>query len=278
MKVFVVKKSRIIAAIIAFIILLPCVMYGAEKPSAGVCLPILMYHQTSKNPSKWGKYVISPEEFEKDIVFLKEKGYEAVVIKDIIDFIYNKKPLPERPVMLTFDDGFESDYEYVFPILKKHNVKAVFSVVGAYTDIYSESDVIKHINYSHLSWEQIKEMEKSGLAEFQCHSYDLHTIGKRKGAAKIKDEAFSAYETMLISDTNKLLQEFEKEKITKPLCYTYPFGSLDKSSEKVLLSMGFSASLGAEEKLNYLSGKKEELYKMKRFNRHHGRDISKLIP
>ena len=121
-------------------------------------LPILMYHSVNPDKTRTGKYVITPENFESDLEYLENCGYTSISAKQLIKYVYNKEPLPDKPVLLTFDDGMYNNFKYVVPILKKHNAHAIFSVVGAYTDEYSENNITND-NYNNrlfIHWKKIR--------------------------------------------------------------------------------------------------------------------------
>lgn len=249
----------------------------AVSEVSGVELPVIMYHQVLDSPKKLGKYVISTYELESDLRLLSELGYETVTVGDVIDFCDGKRNLPRKPVMLTFDDGYRTDYLNVFPLLKKYNMSAVFSVVGAYTERYSTPGIDRHINYAHLSWDEIREMEESGLCEFQNHSYNLHSLDGRHGCLPINGESEEHYRAMIGNDM-KLSRELLRENLKKePLCFTYPYGGTNDDLRKIVKEEGFRASLGTYEKVNILTGNPEELYDIRRFNRAHGRDVGEIL-
>ena len=150
----------------------------AEAEDA-VELPIIMYHGLLKEEKRQGQYVISPDLFEQDLKYLQENGYTTVVVADLIDYVKNGKELPDKPVMITFDDGYYNNYLYAFPLLKQYNSKMVLSPIGRYTDEYTQNKDT-HANYAHCSWDAVREMMESGLVEFQNHSYNLHTPVCRK--------------------------------------------------------------------------------------------------
>ena len=179
--------------------------------------------------------------------------------------------------MITFDDGYESFYEYAFPILKERNCKAVFSIIGRYADEYTESED-HHINYSHCNWMQIDELAGSGLVEIQNHSYDLHTneAGKN-GSMKVSGEAVSDYEARLHEDIGKMQTLCEDWCGLTPTAFTYPFGSISAEALPVLKVMGFQAALTCLEKINYLTGDPEELFHLNRFNRPAGKSAQQIL-
>ena len=115
----------VIAVILCFGIYFAAVL--ASEPD-GVALPVIMYHSVLKDGARIGKYVVSPDSFEHDLAFLKDNGYETVSISDLTDFVYEGKKLPEKPVMITFDDGYYNNLVYAAPLLEKYNMKAVISV------------------------------------------------------------------------------------------------------------------------------------------------------
>lgn len=228
-----------------------------------------MYHHILKDSKKWGKYVISPGEFEDDIIYLKKEGYSTIVMQDLIDFVYYKKELPLKPIMLTFDDGYLSNYDYILPILEKYDCKAVISVVGEFIERNSV-ECVSNTAYSYMNWEQVNELVHSSYIEIQNHSYSMHKISKRKGASKKKGESYEQYKKALNNDIGKLQILMEEKTGYKPTTFTYPYGFSSKESNQILTDMGFLASLSCNVGVNYLSGVKEELYDLKRYNRPNG--------
>lgn len=241
-------------------------------------LPVLMYHHILKDTSFHGAYVISPDEFEKDLIFLKENGYSAITVKDLTAFVQNDVPLPEKPVMLTFDDGYLSSLEYALPLLLKYEMKAVISIIAKETELYSEN-TDRHVSYAHLTWEDLKQMEQSGAFEVQNHTYNMHKNkkGERCGTKRVNGESIEQYSTELKNDVG-LAQKLLKENCNiSPSCFTYPFGMVSDESLRIIKDMGFSASLSCEEGVNFITKNPESLYLLKRFNRAHNRSAQKIF-
>jgi len=230
----------------------------------GIPLPILMYHSILK--SKSGTYIITPTELEKDLVYMQSQGYTTVTMADILSYVEHNTPLPEKPIMLTFDDGCYNTLTYAVPLLEKYHMKAVISIVGAYTDTYSASDEANP-NYGYLRWKDIQMLLSSGTIEFQNHTYNLHATTSRKGCMKKKGESDAAYATVLKEDIGKLQNAFLEHTGYTPTTFTYPFGAISHASIPIIQELGFKASLSCAEGINYLHGSSEELYGLKRYNR-----------
>jgi peptidoglycan/xylan/chitin deacetylase (PgdA/CDA1 family) len=230
-------------------------------------VPIIMYHSILKDPSRSNKYTVTPAVLEEDLKYIKDKGYTTVTIADLISYVYDDSPLPEKPIVLTFDDGHYNNYGYLFPLLEKYDMKAVISIVGSYTDKFTETDEA-NLNYSYLRWKDIKELMDTGRIEFQNHTYNLHSnTGKRIGTKKIKGETDEHYKSILKDDILKLQQEFEENTNYTPKCFTYPFGGISNASLDIIKELGFKASLSCEQGINKLTKNPNSLYLLKRYNR-----------
>ena len=262
----------ILSALLAVIILLLCKISLSSLPvfteENSVRLPILMYHSVLADPQKTGKYVITPKKLEEDILYLKNNGYETVSLKQVIKFVYNGEPLPEKTFMLSFDDGMYNNLEYVLPILEKHDVCAIFAVVGSYTDEYSASGVT-NANYSYLRWCDITELMDSGRVEFASHSYDLHGLSaKRLGTEMLKTENSLDFISLFHQDTQKMQSAFKSNCIFAPYAYAYPLGNFSSESERVLKKTGFLASFSCIEGINVITRNDPDcLFLLKRYNR-----------
>lgn len=235
-----------------------------------VRLPVIMYHSIVYDKSLVNKYVLTADQFEADLKYIRDKGYETVLMGDLIDYVHNNGNLPEKPILLTFDDGCYNHYSIVYPMLKKYNMKAVFSIIGTFTDKFTS---IREFNdsYSYMSWDQVNELAQSGIVEIQNHSYDMHsTGGKRSGVLPKKGESKEEYKLALSKDTFKLQELIWQYTGFETNTYTYPFGLYKKSSEALMKEFGFLATLSCEEGINRISGDPGCLYLLKRYNRPYG--------
>ncbi|CAM2862745.1 polysaccharide deacetylase family protein [Paenibacillus sediminis] len=134
-----------------------------EKPT--VRIPVLMYHDFVDNLNSHSN--VKPIDFEKQLKYLKDCGYQTISDRDLTLYFEGKKNLPSKPIMITIDDGYQSNYDSAFPILKKLGMKATIFVIV--------NDVGKKPGFSrHFDWKQAKEMYDSGLVDIENHTFNLH--------------------------------------------------------------------------------------------------------
>lgn len=231
-------------------------------------VPILMYHGLSDGSIAMGDYYVSQAAFESDLKYLKENGYTTITMSELIDYVYDKTgkmALPEKPVILTFDDGFLNNHTYGTDLLKKYQMKAVISVIGSATKEMSNT-LYKNKKTCAVTWEELSEMQKSGVWEVQNHTYDLHDLNKgRKGASRKAGEAEEAYEKMLKEDLSSLQTELKKTLNTVPNTFTWPYGAYTKDCRSLLKTLGFEASLSCNGGVNKIQqGDTEGLFLLKR--------------
>lgn len=268
MKIKVIHFSKIVLFLTILVILLTVgISIAIANSEEYIEVPIIMYHSILKDPSRSNKYTVTPSVLEEDLKYIKDNGYTTVTISDLISYVYDDTPLPEKPIVLTFDDGHYNNYGYLFPLLEKYDMKAVISIVGSYTDKFTETDEA-NLNYSYLRWKDIKELMDTGRIEFQNHTYSLHSnTGKRIGTKKIKGETDEHYKNVLEEDILKLQQEFKENTNYIPQCFTYPFGGISNASLDIIKELGFKASLSCEQGINKLTKNPNSLYLLKRYNR-----------
>ena len=118
------EKRRIVFALVMLGVLVFCSLLGgtalgvlAPAGEEGIVLPIIMYHSILRDNARTGQYVITPARLEQDMLYLRERGYTTVGVNDLIEYVYNGVPLPEKPVMLTFDDAYYNNLTYLEPLL-----------------------------------------------------------------------------------------------------------------------------------------------------------------
>lgn len=236
-----------------------------------IFVPIIMYHSLLKNPDRAGDYVVSPNVFESDMRYLSENGYTTVFVSDLINYVDNGAPLPKKPVVVTFDDGYYNIMEYAYPYMKENNIKGVINIVGSYAELSTEEDE-HNPAYSYLTWEEIAALEQSGIFEVGSHSYDMHSLnGGRRGCKKIYGESPENYRNALFNDIGALQNMLEDKSGVTAVTFAYPYGFISEESVPVLREIGFKALLTCYEKPNYISRENPEcLLCLNRYNRPSG--------
>lgn len=231
-------------------------------------IPILMYHNISPKASLTGKYCVSTENFENDLIYIKNNGYTTVSIQGLINYNSGKGELPPKPIVITFDDGYESFYKYAFSLLKKYNCRGVINVVGSFSDLFTKTED-HNTDYSYLTWQEIKELSQSGFVEIGNHTYDMHKLSDRKGCSKKRGEDAAQYTSALVQDAEMTQARIKDFTGSPSLIFAYPYGSFSEETPDIIKSMGYEAILTCTEEINH-TDKEGWLFKLGRFNRPNG--------
>jgi len=138
-------------------------LYNEPMPTpAGVYswtlkVPILMYHYVSEPPAGSDVYrvdlSVTPDQFRQQMTYLRDNGYTAIDLYELSTAIVSQTELPEKPVLLTFDDGYLDNYENAYPILEEFGFKGTFFVVSEFIDKEREG---------YMTWPMIREMAQAG--------------------------------------------------------------------------------------------------------------------
>ncbi len=174
----------IVAAVMGFLMAVPLLAQDAapltmrgDGTLRDIRLPILMYHYISTLPADADKYRINlsvePAMFRQHLQYLKDNGYTAVSLYDLDNALMYGTPLPQKPVILTFDDGYSDHYVTAFPLLKEFGMTGTFFII---------TDTADHSSVGYMTWEQISEMAAAGMsmeshtkthADLRGRSYDF---------------------------------------------------------------------------------------------------------
>ena len=236
---------------------------AAEAYSAQV--PILMYHNLAQEGS--GNDTISVQRFEEHLAALQDAGYTTITFQDLLAYVEQGTELPEKPVLLTFDDGYESNYTLAYPLLQQYQMKATIFVIGVSMgkDTYKDTG---QAMIPHFTQEQAAEMEASGLVAIESHGYDMHEVQGRDpepirvGILPREDESEWDYAAFLQEDSKAMTDLLGKT----PGVLAYPYGYASELSEVVLHEMGIYATVTIEEKINTIvKGLPQSLRQMGRF-------------
>lgn len=240
---------------------------AAAMPDDEPRLPVIMYHSVLKDSARTGKYIITPSSLEADLKYLSEHGYQSVSARRVVDYVEKGEPLPPKPYLLTFDDGCYNNLTYVLPLLEKYDAYAVISIVGSYSEGYSETGEASAA-YGYLRWEDISALAATGRVEIGNHSYDMHSVGSSRIGAKIanweNEEDYCGKFAADCEETDKLLRE---NCGISPFIYTYPFGAYCDKSQEYLAEKGYKMILTCNEHINILKRDSDCLMLLGRFNR-----------
>ena len=238
---------------------------ASENVRTEVSLPAIMYHSVLKDPARTGEYVVTPQSLENDLKYLSEKGYTAVSPEEIADFADGKGGLPEKSVLITFDDGHLNNITYALPLLEKYGMRAVVSPTGAFT-VQSEKENDPNPAYAYMTREDARALSEGGVFSVGCHTYNMHSMNGRRGAAKNKWESDEEYVRIFAEDTDKWLDIFGG----RHLVYAYPYGAVSGEGFGVLKDRGFRIILTCRETGNTVTSDgsmKDELIIIDRYNR-----------
>lgn len=185
--------TTVAAAAMALALLLPIAAEAAE-PAADASaadaiaqqvkadqLLVLSYHDIRDDVARKGDpdaYAVSTQNFAAHLDWLSGHGYRPVALSDVIQASRGQSKLPPKAVLLTFDDGLRSIYTHVFPLLRAYRYPALMAVVTGWVDLPREQQVdygprmFTHEDF--VTWDQLREMQSSGLIEIASHSDNLH--------------------------------------------------------------------------------------------------------
>ena len=232
-----------------------------------VRLPVIMYHHINPDKARSGDYVITPETLESDLKYLRDNGCTAISAGELAAWERGEGKLPDKPVLLTFDDAQESFREYALPLLEEYGMCAVVAVVGEYADEYTASGD-ENPAYAYMSWEAIGEIAASGRVEIASHTQAMHNAkGARRGCAINPGESEADYAAALGSDLETVAESIERATGERPYIFAYPFGCVCREAAELLSGSGYSVAMTCEQRVNILTREPGELLWLGRFNR-----------
>ena len=253
-----------------FRLVLACVLFAlcalvvpmAAIAAAAPKLTILSYHEVAEgNDALIPTYTVTPTMFVRQLDWLKNNGYRFVSVDQVLADWAGRKPLPDKAVLITFDDGYRSVYEHAFPILKLFNAPAVIALVGSWMDVPETGKVnfdgrsIPRTDL--LSWDELREMTRSGLVEVASHSYDLHdgivsnpqgnlqpaATARRWIAEKNHYEDEASYDKRVRADLQHSSDELRKHLGKGPRIIVWPYGRYNIETRRIAAELGMPIGL-----------------------------------
>jgi biofilm PGA synthesis lipoprotein PgaB len=262
---------------------------GLSGPSVGApsqeqdlpTLRVLSYHDVRddiEGDLDPDRFAVSTERLVEHFEWFRAEGFTPVSLDQVIAAHEGRGTLPERPILLVFDDGLASVHTRVFPLLELYGYPAVVAVVGAWQDApagwsldYDGLGTLGPEDF--VSWEALRTMQASGLVEVATHTWDLHQgvlgnpFGNEQPAAvtRIHDPATGAYEAeadylaRIRSDLERASRRIEEELGRPPRAVVWPYGEYSRVTEALARELGMPISMGlvpGDQPLDRLDGMK----------------------
>lgn len=207
--------KKIIASVVGVILVVGLylgIQYERSLDYKAVGVPVLNYHRIDTGIRH--SLVVPPEEFRKQMQYLHDEGYTTITMDELYDYVAHGKDLPDKPVLITFDDGYIDNYEHALPILKEYNMRAtLFMITGA----FGES---RFVNV-----EQLKEMQANGI-DIQSHTVN-HKDLRNMSLEQARDELIGSKAVL-------------EDRMGHPVRYiAYPGGFANKDIDRIAEESGY---------------------------------------
>lgn len=215
------RKSKLIVAVIIFI--LSVSLFSLNRFfKRHYAVPIIMYHYFDPKSLSTDKLNVKPASFERQARFLKTHNYNVVPLERIARMIRDNEKIPPKTIAITMDDGYKNNYTHAFPILKKYALPAtIFLIVNE----------IDRPQNDRLGWNEIKEMQDSGLVTFGSHTLGPEPLINIKSEAELKRQIF---------DSKMVLEERLGRKVST---FSYPEGFFDDKIRKLVTEAGYDLAV-----------------------------------
>lgn len=205
-------------------------------------VPVIMYHDIL--PEKQVFFDVTPAEFEAALLLIRQKGLTPISTDQLVTHLSTGSPLPDKPILLSFDDGYEGHYKYVYPLLKKYGYPALFGIYTAKVD--------KRIGRSSLSWQQIREMAADPLVTIASHSVTHPADLSALTEDQIRNE---------VAESKRILEA----QLGIPIKYfVYPEGKYDERTQEMLQLTGYQAAFKMDDEANRFAGASQDLFSLER--------------
>ena len=198
------------------------------SPEGFQTIPVLTYHRFAENCDS--PLCMPAATFELQMQYLKKNGYHAITAEQLLAFLEYRQRVPEKSVLITMDDGYRSVYEIAYPILKKYGFTATLFI---YTSFVGASPMA-------ITWEQLKEMKKSGftIGSHSIYHSDLTRLKvgetEQQYLARIKEEIYGSKKII----DQKLGQN--------TYIFAYPFGYYDQRSIQIAREAGYKIAMSVK--------------------------------
>lgn len=245
---------------------------SAKKPKINpATLTVIGYHEvTDDKDALIPMYSVSTARFEEQVRWLQNSGFHFISVDQLLKAHQGKTVLPEKPVLLTVDDGYENFYTNVYPFVKANKIPIVLAVVGSWLEPKADEMVNfgddKIPRSKIVTWPQLKEMSKSGYVEIASHSYDLHhgILGNPQGnsepaaTTRLYDpetktyEGDGAYAKRIYDDLKKNNDLIKAHGIPSPRVMVWPYGRYNLETVRIAKELGMPITVSLDDGPVYL--------------------------
>ncbi|MHA3114703.1 poly-beta-1,6-N-acetyl-D-glucosamine N-deacetylase PgaB [Acinetobacter sp. ANC 4635] len=245
---------------------------SAKKPKINpTTLTVIGYHEvTDDKEALIPMYSVSTARFEEQVRWLQKSGFHFISVDQLLKAHQGKTVLPEKPVLLTVDDGYENFYTNVYPFVKANKIPIVLAVVGSWLEPKADEMVNfgddKIPRSKIVTWPQLKEMSKSGYVEIASHSYDLHhgILGNPQGnsepaaTTRLYDpetktyEGDGAYAKRIYDDLKKNNDLLKAHGIPSPRVMVWPYGRYNLETVRIAKGLGMPITVSLDDGPVYL--------------------------
>lgn len=219
-------------AVLCFSILVliaPALAAPTSTPTA-TGVPILLYHRLG--PTVADSMTMTTANFESHLKYLKENGYTVIPLRRLVDWYQKKAPAPpQKSVVIVEDDAHKSVYTDMLPLVKKYNVPVT---------VFIYPSAVSNAKYA-MTWDQIRELKKTGLFDFQSHTYWHPNFKKERKKLKPAD-----FDKLVETQLKKAKDKIEKEVGTKVDLLAWPFGIYDDQLIQKATAAGYIATFTIE--------------------------------
>ena len=226
---------------------------SAYLQNGSATVPILLYHHLDPDQPE-NETTLHPDTFERQMRLLKEQGYTPISFDELIAFVEQGTPLPEKPVMITFDDGYTSNAVYAYPVLRELGFHASIFAIGC---SIGHDRYYKDTQYSltpHFGQTEITEMLDSGLISIGSHTYDMHqwppfeeVRPARENMLPLSGESETDYIHAVQTDAAREAETFAAFGIPAPDVIAFPEGAHADLTDVVLRECGYKVTLTTDE-------------------------------
>jgi poly-beta-1,6-N-acetyl-D-glucosamine N-deacetylase len=235
-----------------------------SRPAQAQEFMALCYHDIADQVSGPNAELISTAQLVQHFDWLRANSYRVVSIDDLLAARDGRRPLPDKAVLLSFDDGYVSFYTRAFPLLKAFGYPAVLALEGSWLDAPPDAEVTydnRQVPRSRfLSWQQLREIRSSGLVEIASHSYDLHRgiLANPQGnlepalTARTFDPRTGRYENdaahlnRIRADLTRNSRLLERQLGVRPRVMVWPFGRYHQPAVAMAAELGMPLTLTLE--------------------------------